>query len=941
MLGVYDVAVEGAGAKYLQEPTDGTYLDLSTNHFVISLLFQQKTAATEIWLAKRSTVTGNGFYIYNNGASAPLVLDTQPVGVAIQSAALTAGSWYFAEVYCAPNVTTQWYVNGVASGSAGNITANMTNTQLFTLLAASNGAFQANGKLAYAAIFTRAAWNSGSPTAEWLAVHKSRFLLAFGGYPFWGGTLPSVYGSTSPAYQTKLESDGTRKIYYIGASAPRFEKTQEYAPTLDTLAGYSTEQSSIATTPTTTAPDGTTTASNVLKEDATAGATHDIYAVKTAVSGTTYCWSAFVKAINRSNVYLFTDANLGASGVKFDLTTGQATTTYGSPVDYGIEAYSNGWYRIWVAALATASATVYPTVYACDASGNAAYNGGNQASLYVWGTFFQANVTEPPVFTPREFTGIVNESASSNQFLNNHSTTAWTAYGGAAVAAIDGPDGTSNAQRISGLTLQQVNSGAYQLTAGHTNNAALALGFWLRKVSTSGVIDIQNNGLGVTKGRWTVDLATLPTGWVYLTRNSPYVVEGAQFVAGVTGASSVCIARYSGADPLTVDVDFVTLPAGAQDYPPNSIVTAAAAATKAVDNHKIPWSADLVGLPVGSVRFRFLAPYWTPTTRHTLLSIDDGTIDNRIEAFIDADTNLCLYSADFSSWGTLLGVTVPTTAVLCPDGVTRTTVTLHETAGGTWHFARLASVGTQSASVARYVYSCYVKPAPGGQSWVWLQISSDGTARSCYFDVTNGVIGTPSGLTSYGMIDAGGGWYRCWISWASEAGKTMLPTVLVTTGNNTLTYSGADIDSLYVWGAQLEVGDYPTEYIPTTAAAVTEAATLKLHTRKASGVGGVIELSSTFCDGKIHECLASWNAAGVSFCCDGEWGSDAAAEIMTTATQISIGQDYAGASNAYPVVPGDFKAFQQALRSFVTQGSAYRYDTVSSGGGGGGGTPDI
>jgi hypothetical protein len=76
--------------------------------------------------------------------------------------------------------------------------------------------------------------------------------------------------------------------------------------------------------------------------------------------------SVYVKAGNTHFVALQPYGS-GSAYIKFNLSTGAVHETFGSPIDYGIEAVSGGWYRCYVTDNYTNSQT---SIYLLDAAGN-------------------------------------------------------------------------------------------------------------------------------------------------------------------------------------------------------------------------------------------------------------------------------------------------------------------------------------------------------------------------------------------------------------------------------------------------------------------------------------------------------------------------------------------------------------------------------------------
>lgn len=149
------------------------------------------------------------------------------------------------------------------------------------------------------------------------------------------------------------------------------------------------------------APDGTMTADKLV-EDTTASNTHFVGQAFTAVSGTTYCSSWFLKVVERSRVTLLLPSEqFGTTqSVQFNLTSKTGTIASGAPL-YGVVDCGNGWVRIWISAQATVSATSNGYCYLTDGSGNATYTGDGTSGLYIWGAMLNVG-SEPGPYTRTE-----------------------------------------------------------------------------------------------------------------------------------------------------------------------------------------------------------------------------------------------------------------------------------------------------------------------------------------------------------------------------------------------------------------------------------------------------------------------------------------------------------------------------------------------------------
>jgi hypothetical protein len=200
--------------------------------------------------------------------------------------------------------------------------------------------------------------------------------------------------------------------------------------------------------------------------------------------------------------------------------------------------------------------------------------------------------------------------------------------------------------------------------------------------------------------------------------------------------------------------------------------------------------------------------------------------------------NICLGSQDFNPvpmfWEEIdVGDTQDLNSEISPDGSLTADGNIADATDGTHGFSQDINL-----TASMHKLSCYFKP--GDMDWVKVQ---NDTIANCfaYFNVVTGAVGTVGVGATAGYIEGPflNGFYRCGIVFTSGAGvDTLSFRSCVADNDDTFAGDGLTVNT-YFWGAQLELGDYMTSYIPTTIAAVTRNADVLRFKGDDGNLGGV------------------------------------------------------------------------------------------------------
>lgn len=212
------------------------------------------------------------------------------------------------------------------------------------------------------------------------------------------------------------------------------------------------------------------------------------------------------------------------------------------------------------------------------------------------------------------------------------------------------------------------------------------------------------------------------------------------------------------------------------------------------------------------------------------LDFDPATLAPRGLLVEEQRQNLFQRSEEFNdAYWTLLGATVSANSTAAPTGTNVADTLVEDTSTGQHRVTRTVS-GTTNTNA--HTVSFFAKASTRTRVYVGMAESPTFTRQgNAVFDLLTGtVVSTSTGAGgatggSAAIQNVGNGWYRCsYTLTLGGADSAIFVDFNLVSSGTTISYTGNGTSGLFLFGAQIEAGAFPTSYIPTTTTALTRAA---------------------------------------------------------------------------------------------------------------------
>lgn len=195
----------------------------------------------------------------------------------------------------------------------------------------------------------------------------------------------------------------------------------------------------------------------------------------------------------------------------------------------------------------------------------------------------------------------------------------------------------------------------------------------------------------------------------------------------------------------------------------------------------------------------------------------------------ESRTNTFQYSEDFSNaWWLKLGMLAfgsgsVANAVVSPDGTQNADLLIEDTSTGAHQVN--TNLAFNFILGVTYCQSYFVRPQEiNGRTKFTITFRSNWFGvNSASFDLVAKTATVTSGTGACGIEQYKDGWFRVWASATATATGTSPTDTFFSFANDAgaTNYTGDGVSGAYIWGAQLEVGLFPTSYIPNLATGTT------------------------------------------------------------------------------------------------------------------------
>lgn len=196
----------------------------------------------------------------------------------------------------------------------------------------------------------------------------------------------------------------------------------------------------------------------------------------------------------------------------------------------------------------------------------------------------------------------------------------------------------------------------------------------------------------------------------------------------------------------------------------------------------------------------------------------------------ESRTNLTIRSDDFANAAWFKSeLTVSANSTTSPDGTANADLLSETTVNSGHNIYPNTLAGVTAGST--YTASVFLKKGPGATApdFVVLAFITAGFGNvRAVFNVSTGAIGATLGSPIVSAKQYPSGWWRVSITATATVSVGAAGMILYFNNNSGTTsissYAGQTTSNLYIWGAQFELGAFPTSYIPTTTGSVTRGA---------------------------------------------------------------------------------------------------------------------